>query len=202
MTLIIAALSMRKYKGKARQEARHKLRERYTCKMHHFANKCRPKRPHAMQQSNHYYGCHEIRKGKEHHYNRHNDRCNYKKSPQVYRKNPQEYSYRRNPQERDSRKSLQEHNKGFKPCRMHGERSNHTYKDCRQNPRNQAKSKLGVSYNDNKCAYNSHHQDSRAQDNRYLSSNDESRGDNFTPMPSNGKASASVGGTLLTRTIT
>ena len=50
-----------------------------------------------------------------------------------------------------------------------------------------------TSYNNNKHAYDSHHQDSCAHNNRYLSSNGESRGDNCTPMPSNGEASARVG---------
>ncbi len=146
-----------------------------------------------MQQNNGYYGCCEIREGRERHYNRCNDRSHYKKSPQVYRKNPQEYSYKRNPQERGSRKSPQEHNKGFKPCRLHGEQANHTYEECCQNPCNQAKLKPLANYYSNKRAYDSHHQDSHTHDNRYLSSGDELRRDSCTLVPSDGKASASVG---------
>jgi hypothetical protein len=71
---------------------------------------------------------------------------------------------------------------------LHGPRANHSYAECRQNPRNQAELKPC----NNKCALNSHHQDMCAQDNHYLSSNNKSRGDNCTSVPSNGKDSASV----------
>jgi hypothetical protein len=60
-------------------------------------------------------------------------------------------------------------------------------------PRIQAESKSRANYNDNKHAYDSHHQDSRAHDNCYLSSDDKSRGDNCASVPSYCKASASVG---------
>jgi hypothetical protein len=126
-----------KVQGDARQQARHKLQERYMCKMRHFASKCRSGRPHT-QRNNNYYGSREIRKGKERHYDRRNDRSDYKKSPQVYRKNPQEYNYKRNPQERGSRKSPQEYKKGFSPCPLHGPQANHSYKECHQNLCNQA----------------------------------------------------------------
>ena len=49
-----------------------------------------------------------------------------------------------------------------------------------------------MNYNDTKRAYNSHHQDSRAHNNCYLSSYGESWGDNCTPVPSGGEASASI----------
>jgi hypothetical protein len=75
---------------------------------------------------------------------------------------------------------------------LHGPRANHSYKECCQNPRNQAESKLRTNYNGNKRALNSHHQDSHAHNNRYLISDNKLRGDSCTPMPSNGKVSASV----------
>ena len=142
----------KKVRGDARQEARHDLQKCYTRKMRHFANERRSGRLQVMQQNNDYYGPSEIRECREHHYNRRNDRSDYKKSLQVYRTNPQEYSYKRNPQERGSRKSPQEHNKGFKPCRLHGEQANHTYKECCQNPCIQAESKSCASYYNNKRA--------------------------------------------------
>ncbi len=74
------------------------------------------------------------------------------------------------------------------PCHLHGPRANHSYGECLQNPRNQAESKL----RDNKRALDCHHQDMHAHDNRYLSSDDELRGDNCTSVPSGGKVSASV----------
>ena len=110
----------KKVQGDARKQARHKLQERYTHKMHHFVNKRRSGRSHA-QRNNDYYGCREISQGREHHYDRRNDRGDYKKSPQVYRKSPQDYGYKRNPQERGSRKSPQEYKKGLiKLCPLHG----------------------------------------------------------------------------------
>ena len=156
--------------------------------MRRFSNDRRPRRFHAPRNNN-YYGCRELREGGERHYDGHNDRDYYKKSPQVYRKSPQGYDYKRNPQERGLRKSPQDYKKGgVQPCHLHGPRANHSYAECRQNPRNQAESKL----RDNKRALDSHHQDMRANDNRYLSSDNESRGHNCTPVPSDGKASASV----------
>ena len=76
---------------------------------------------------------------------------------------------------------------------MQGEQSNHTYEECRQKLCNQAELKSHANYYNNKRAYDTHHQDSCAHSNRYLSSNNESRRDNCTPMLSNGKASASIG---------
>ena len=101
-------------------------------KMRHFANKRKFGRPQVTQRDNGYYGRREICEGGERHYDRHNDRSDYKKTPQVYRKNPHEYSYTRNPQECGSRKSLQEYKKGFKPCPLHGVQANHSYEECFQ----------------------------------------------------------------------
>jgi hypothetical protein len=56
------------------------------------------------------------------------------------------------------------------------------YKGCHANPRNQAKLRT----NNNKRRHKSSHYN----DNRYTSSNDESRRSAHTPMPSNGNASA------------
>ncbi len=182
----------KKVQGDARKQALHELQEHYTRKMRHFSNKHRSGRFQA-QQDNDYYYRREIREGGECHYDRRNDRGDYKKSPQVYRKSPQDYGYKRNPQERGSRKSPQEYKKGLIiPCPLHSPQANHSYKECRQNPRNQAELKSHANYNDNKRALDSHHQDSRAHNNRYLSSNDESRRDNCTPVQSDGKVSASV----------
>jgi hypothetical protein len=50
----------KKVQGDARKQARHKLQERYTHKMHHFVNKRRSGRSHA-QRNNDYYGCREIK---------------------------------------------------------------------------------------------------------------------------------------------
>ncbi len=50
-----------------------------------------------------------------------------------------------------------------------------------------------ANYNNNKCTYNSHHQDSCAHNNRYLSSDNELGGDNCTTMPSNGETTTSIG---------
>ena len=109
-----------KVQSDARKQACHELQERYTRKMHYFSNKRRSGRSHA-QRNNDYYGRREIRAGRERHYDRRNDGSGYKKSPQVYRKNPQDYSSKRNSQERGSRKSLQEYKKRFiKPCPLHG----------------------------------------------------------------------------------
>ena len=156
--------------------------------MRHFSNERRSKRSHAPQ-NNDYYCRRELRKGGERHYNGCNNRGNYKKSPQVYRKSPQDYGYKRNPQGHGSRKSPQEDKKGFiQPCPLHGPGANYSYTKCLQNPCNQAESRS----RDNKRALNSHHQDMGTHDNRFLSSNDESRGDNCTPVLSDSELSSSV----------
>ena len=156
--------------------------------MRHFSDKHRSRRSHAPQ-NNDYYGCRELREGGERHYDGHNDRGNNKKSPKVYRKSPQDYGYKRNPQERGSRKSPQEYKKGgVRPCPLHGPRANHSNAECHQNSRNQAESKSC----NNKCALDSHHQDMRAHNNCYLSSNNESRRDDCTLVPSDSEVSASV----------
>ena len=177
-----------KVRGDTRKPARHELQERYARKMRHFSDE-RSRRFRAPG-SNDYYGRRELREGGERHYDGRDNRGHYKKSPQVFRKNPQGYSYRRNPQERGPRKSPQDFKKGgsLQPCHLHGPRANHSYAECRLNPRNQAESKA----RDEKRAHDSHHQDMRAHDNRYMSSDDESRGEDCTPVPSDGEASASV----------
>jgi hypothetical protein len=178
----------KKVQGDARKQARHDLQERYVRKMHHFSVERRPRRYHSPRNNN-YYGRRELREGGERHYGGCNDKDYYKKSPQVYRKSPQGYDYKRNPQERGLRKSPQDYKKGgVQPCLLHGPCANHSYAECCQNPRNQVESKL----RDNKRALDSHHQDMCAHDNRYLSSDDESRGDNYTPVPSDGEVSASI----------
>jgi hypothetical protein len=157
--------------------------------MRHFSDE-RKSRSFRPPGSNDYYGRRELREGGECHYDGRDGRNHYKKGSQVFRKSPQDYSYRRNPQERSPRKSPQDFKKegSLQPCHLHGPRANHSYAECRQNPRNQAESKS----RDEKRAHDSHHQDMRAHDNRYLSSNDELRGEDCTPVPSDGEASASV----------
>jgi hypothetical protein len=97
-----------KVRGGARKQARHELQERYVRKMRHFSNERRSRRSHAPR-NNYYYGHRELCKGRNRHYDGHNDRGYYKKSPQVYRKSPQDYDYKRNPQERGLRKSPQDY---------------------------------------------------------------------------------------------
>jgi hypothetical protein len=62
-----------KVQGEARQQVRHELQECYTRKMRYFTNERRSRRPQVMRRNNDYYGCHEIRKGGELHYDRRND---------------------------------------------------------------------------------------------------------------------------------
>ena len=117
----------KKVQGDTRKQARHELQERYVRKTQNFSNERRPGRSHT-QRNNDYYGRCELHEGGERHYDGHNDRGNYKESPQVYRKSPQDYGYKRNPQERGSRKSPQEYKKGFiQPCPLHGPCANHSY---------------------------------------------------------------------------
>jgi hypothetical protein len=87
----------------------------------------------------------------------------------------------------NNKKSPPEHKgKGFKPCHIHGKHTNHSYKECHANPRNQARYKLRVNNSNKKCRHESHF-----NNNCYTSSNDESCTSAHTPMPSDGNASAS-----------
>jgi hypothetical protein len=155
---------------------RYKLEQRYACKLRHFTNKCRPEKPYAMRRGNDYnrrnkYGRCDI-DNREHGDCRYNDKRNDKCS--------------------DNKKRPPEREKGFKPCHVHGERSNRSFAECRSNPRNQAR--LNPRANNNrKRAHDAHYQ----HDNRYASSIDELRRSHNTPMPSNGKASASGGGRIV-----
>ena len=129
------------------------------------------------------------REGRKRCYNRRNDKPNYRKSPQEdNRKSCQENNYKKSPQELDSRKSLHDRDKGFKPCHLHGEQSNHTYEDFQKIHAIKLHRNCAQQQYNNKHAHDSHH-----QDNRYLSSEDKLGKNNCTPMPSDNKASASGG---------
>ncbi len=84
----------------------------------------------------------------------------------------------------DVRMSPHEHeDKDFKPYCIHGKHAKHLYKECHANPHNQAKSRA----NNNKRRHKRRH----CSNNRYTSSNDESRKSTHIPMPSNGDVSTS-----------
>ncbi len=82
--------------------------------------------------------------------------------------------------------------KDFKPCHVHGEKAKHSYEECRVKPRNQANKSCE---NNNNKHVPSHHESHYHHDALYVSSDDESRGSDHTPMPSDGEeASAESGG--------
>ncbi len=86
---------------------------------------------------------------------------------------------------RDDRKSPPEHEeKDFKPCCIHVKHAKHLYKECRANPRDQAK--LHAKNNSKR-----RHESSNCNNNCYTSSDYESSGSAHTPMPSDGDASGS-----------
>jgi hypothetical protein len=98
---------------------------------------------------------------------------------------------KRNDKRSDDKKSPPEREKGFKPY-MHGERSNHSFAECRSNPLNRAG--LNPRTNNNgKRAHDAHYQ----HDKRYASSDDKSCGSHSTPMPSDGEGNASGGGKIV-----
>ena len=99
---------------------------------------------------------------------------------------------KRNDKRSDDKKNPPRRKKGFKPCHVHGERSNHSFTECRSNPLNQAKLNPRTN-NNSKRAHDAHYQ----HDKRYASSDDESRGSHSTPMPSDGEGSASGGGKIV-----
>ncbi len=63
----------------------------------------------------------------------------------------------RNDNKCDNKKSPPEcKGKGFKPCRIHGKRANHSYEECRANPRNQACCKPRTNNSNKKHRHESH----------------------------------------------
>jgi len=78
-----------------------------------------------------------------------------------------------------------------KPCHVHGDKAKHTYKECRDNPKNRKSSGSNSDDNNRKRIHDAHHHDKR-----HLSSQDESPEEHHTPEPSNdegAKSSASSG---------
>jgi len=69
-----------------------------------------------------------------------------------------------------------------KPCHVHGDKSKHTYEECRNNPKNRKSSGSNCNDNNRKHSYDAHHHDER-----YLSSQDESLDEHRTPEPSDDK---------------
>ncbi len=153
---------------------RHNLEQRYTRKLKHFSSERRPETPYAMQ-------------GRGNNYNRHNE---YGRRGIDNREHgDRRYNDKRHDKCSDDKKSPSKREKGFKPCQLHGEHSNHSFMECRSNPINRNGFKSRANSN-SKRAHGAHYQ----HDNRYTSSDDESRGSNSTPMPSDGKISANGGG--------
>ena len=151
----------------AKREMRHKLEQRYTCKLKHFASERRPEKPYAMQ------GC-------DNDYNRRNE---YGHRGIDNREHGDcRYNNKRHDKRSDDKKSPPEH----------GERSNHSFAECRSNPINRDGFKSRANSN-GKRAHDALYQ----HDNRYASSDNESRGSHSTPMPSDGKISASGGGKIV-----
>jgi len=76
-----------------------------------------------------------------------------------------------------------------KPCHVHGPESKPWYDECRTNPKNQH------SANNNNNNYNKRAHDAHYNDERYLSSQDESPEEHCTPEPSDdeGEVSSSAG---------
>jgi len=161
-----------KVRSDARCEMRHELEQRYACKLCHFANERRPEKPYAMQQGNDY--------------NRHGEygRCEFGNREHSNRR----YNFKRG----NDKKSLPECVKGFTPCHVHGQHSNHSFAECCSNPRNQVGLKQCAN-NNGKRAHNAHYQ----HDSRYASSNDELHGSHHTPMPSDGEDNASGTGNVV-----
>jgi hypothetical protein len=92
----------------------------------------------------------------------------------------------------DKRKKKQEEktpsdcsDKVFKSCPKHKPKSNHTFKECYKNPKNQDKPYA----HDKKCQYEAHHNNGH-----YTSDDNESRASVDTPVPSEDPASASSKG--------
>ena len=84
------------------------------------------------------------------------------------------------------RKTTHEQTAKNKPCHVHGPESKHSYDECRTNPKNQRSAS-----NNN---YNKRTHDAHYNDERYLSSQDESPEEHRTPQPSDdeGEVSASA----------
>ena len=66
-----------------------------------------------------------------------------------------------------------------KPCHVHGDNANHTYEECRNNPKNRKSSSGNRDNNNRKRNHDVHYHDES-----YLSSQDESPDDHHTPEPS------------------
>jgi hypothetical protein len=109
------------------------------------------------------------------HHRRQHGRCEQRKLRNNGSRGDDKRNGRKSPPERKD--------KDFKPCRIHGKHAKHSYKECRANPRNQAKLRA----NNNKHR----HESSHYNNNCYTSSNNELRRSNHTPMPSNGDMSTS-----------
>jgi len=97
--------------------------------------------------------------------------------------NRERYDYRR--PEKDSRgdrkKPTARNDKDFKPCHVHGPKSEHSYDECRHNPKNANKSNK-ASFYVKKRGHDAHHIDTRR-----ISKRDESPSENDTPVPSDGE---------------
>jgi Zn-finger protein len=168
-------MQVEKVRSDAKREMRHELEQRYARKLKRFASERRTEKPYAMRG----------RGG-----NDHNRRSEYGRREIDNR--DRRYNDKRNDKRSDDKKSPPEREKGFKPCHMHGERSNHSFAECRLNPLNQAGSNPRAN-NNGKRAHDAHYQ----HDKRYASSDDESRGNLSTPMPSDGEISDSGGGKIV-----
>lgn len=157
---------------------RHNLKQRYTRKLKHFSSERMPETPYAMQGRGNNYNDRRNEYGRRGIDNReHGDR---------------HYNDKHHDKRSDDKKSPSKREKGFKPFHLHGERSNHSFTECRSNPINQNGFKSRANSN-GKRAHGAHYQ----HDNRYASSDDESRGSDSTPMPSDGKISANGGGKIV-----
>jgi hypothetical protein len=88
------------------------------------------------------------------------------------------------------RKTTHEQAAKNKPCHVHGPESKHSYDECRTNPKNQRSVNNNNNNNYNKRAHDAHYNDER-----YLSSQEESPEEHRTPEPSDdeGEVSANAG---------
>ncbi len=96
----------------------HELEQRYARKLKHFASKRRPEKPYAMR-------------GRRNDYNR-----RYEYGRREIDNRDCRYNDKRNDKRSNDKRSPPEREKGCKPCHVHGERSNHSFAECRLNPLN------------------------------------------------------------------
>ena len=144
----------------AKRKLRHKITKRYNDKIRNLANQRygRDDRRHERSYSHHQ------NYDKKYIHRNHNDHCGHN-----------------HPYKRDNKdcKSLPEsEDKAFKPCHLHGSKSQHSFEKCFKNPKNQDKK----SY-DKKRPYEAHHNGKH-----HASKDEESRASVDSPPPSDNHA--------------